>query len=1381
MEPLASKSIPATPLYSSPPLAARGGTADPRLRGERLSFLAILLLWLLLLGLAVSQYLVDTRDFADHLLQSARARTEGLALTEESLVLARLAELDRALIQIRQIRPMTDGPAMAAAVLRPRSDQVPVLLDFLLLDRDGRIRAWASDGDPPMVADRSYFLRHRADPRDQPLLSELLDSRIYPDHHFLALSRPVLDQQGQFAGAVVAIMDVDWLAEALAIADRLARTSVTIATHDGQMIVQQPSEQRMVGLIAPEVVALAEADGSLNSRVFESGNEAARMVSVRLLRDWPLAVMVEEEIGPVMVGIASHKHQQMLSWSLVALVVSALLASLLHLLRRQAQAATALSANLRLTRAKEQALRESEHKFRSLAQNVPGVVYRCLNEPRWTMDYISDGIERLSGYPAAEFLAPCQRSYTDLIFPEDRDSVFERIQWATAAHEPFEISYRIRHSDGHILWVQETGRGSHGADGQLEWLDGIIVNITERKQAEARLRELKDFHAIASRLALANANLRIDAIDEGLTRCLSILGTYLNAGRAYIFSNDLVARTWSNSHEWCRAGVSSQLQALQDIPFESFPGLIEQFLAGDALFIRSVDALPAPMTPVREALAAQSIKACVMQPMRVDGELIGFIGFDDTERERSFSSTERALLQLAADNFAATLARHRQYLGERQAREAQERLNRALNQSIEHANAMAAEADAANQAKSRFLANMSHEIRTPMNAVIGMTYLAQRKAVDPEQREQLDMTLTAARQLLAILNDILDFSKIEAGRLDLEERPFALDHLLDTLSAMIREPAGRKGLALRVEIAPDTPTRLIGDPLRLGQVLTNLASNAVKFTERGEVGVRIQALPDAVEEGKIRLRCEVWDTGIGIDPQQLGRLFKVFSQGDSSTTRRHGGTGLGLAISKSLIERMGGRIEVESTPGQGSRFSFSLRQRLDLNAAPNRPKTNLTPDLGGTGWPAKTGSEHPAPEQSSPSSMHFRGRHVLVVEDNKLNLQLACALLDELGISVTTATDGLTGVDLALSQAFDLVLMDIQMPELDGLEATRRIRRAEQARQSGRPVQSAPEARPSPPIIAMTAHALPDDREKSLAAGMNEHLTKPINPERLLALLRRWLPPTPARPRIDLERTPEAEPPPRPRCPDSAPRATSLLPPKWPPFDLQAACARCNGNQRLLRRLIATFAESFDQADLGIRNALATGDTEGAGQRLHSLKSNAATLGLSALASTAAGLEKSLSARTPESDGAGNFSINDPSDDLALERLSQELAEALLAARALSKWSPAPPQRQGRRQQPEEEQALDAGLSSKTIIRPRLMQLRDQLAANQLNARRTFADLRPLLARGTDPLALADLGAALERLDFADALRQLDAATFEEPLVRTDVDSSTSSSPTPNR
>jgi len=388
----------------------------------------------------------------------------------------------------------------------------------------------------------------------------------------------------------------------------------------------------------------------------------------------------------------------------------------------------------------------------------------------------------------------------------------------------------------------------------------------------------------------------------------------------------------------------------------------------------------------------------------------------------------------------------------------QKRLELALEQSRR-------EADAANEAKSRFLANMSHEIRTPMNAIIGLTHLAHGHTTEPKVREQLGKVEDSAQNLLGLLNDILDFSKIEAGRMTLEHIAFDLWSVLDRVEGLMAERAGEKGLLLRV-LRPDRlPRDLVGDPLRLGQVLLNLVSNAIKFTEVGEVRVEIEFAE--VGEDQVRLGFAVIDTGIGMDRNQQSRLFSAFTQADSSTTRRFGGTGLGLTICKELVGLMGGDLEVQSTAGKGSRFSF----QLDLRRA--------DPD-----W--RTPPPVEADEQSA-----LLGARVLVVDDNVINLEVASEMLRQSGAQITTAANGREALaQLALGE-FDAVLMDLQMPVMDGFVATQRIR--EQPRLHGLPV------------LAMTANAMSGDRERCLAAGMDDHIPKPIDPDRLRRTLARWV------------------------------------------------------------------------------------------------------------------------------------------------------------------------------------------------------------------------------------------------------------------------------------
>ena len=414
-----------------------------------------------------------------------------------------------------------------------------------------------------------------------------------------------------------------------------------------------------------------------------------------------------------------------------------------------------------------------------------------------------------------------------------------------------------------------------------------------------------------------------------------------------------------------------------------------------------------------------------------------------------------------------------QVLGEREAE---------LNQHRHHLESLVEErtaalsiakeaAETANRAKSSFLANMSHELRTPMNAIMGMTDLALRRASDAKQIDQLHKVNNASHHLLSVINNILDISKIEAERLTLEQIDFRLGGVLENLSSLLSQKASGKGLRLLIDIAPELANRsLCGDPLRLGQILLNLTGNALKFTTQGSVSIRVQISEERPAD--LLLRFDVSDTGIGISPEDQKRLFTAFEQANGSTTRQYGGTGLGLAICKRLAQMMCGSIGMESDPGLGSNFWFTARLRKS------------TQPLAASVLPSTAAAE-------TRIKQRYNGARVLLAEDEPINQEVSRGLLEEVGLVVDLAEDGVVAVNMAKATNYALILMDMQMPLLDGVDACKAIRLCP--------------GRENTPILAMTANAFEEDRQRCFEAGMNDHIAKPVDPDLLFETLFKWL------------------------------------------------------------------------------------------------------------------------------------------------------------------------------------------------------------------------------------------------------------------------------------
>ncbi len=472
------------------------------------------------------------------------------------------------------------------------------------------------------------------------------------------------------------------------------------------------------------------------------------------------------------------------------------------------------------------------------------------------------------------------------------------------------------------------------------------------------------------------------------------------------------------------------------------------------------------------------------------------------------------------------------------------RLNALLLMEKERADRLATQARTANQAKSEFLANMSHELRTPLNGLIGMLGLLMKTPLDSRQQHFAETARSSGESLLEIIKDILDLSKVEAGKLQLEETEFCLGALMAEVGQLMAPSADEKGLAFTCTLAPGTPVGLRGDPVRLKQVVLNLVNNAVKFTAQGSVKVDVGILENTGEE--VLLQIQVTDTGIGIPADKVGSLFQPFSQVDASTTRKYGGTGLGLAISRQIATLLGGDVGVRSVEGQGSVFYFTARLRLQL-AQPEPPSVG----------PESAGSLSPL----SPAS-------ILLVEDNEVNQEVTLAQLEEWGLSADVANNGIEALQALTRKAYDLVLMDVQMPKLDGIQATLALRKPE----SG-------VLNPRVPVVAMTAHAMEEDRQRCLEAGMDGYLAKPIDPQALRAVVARYLP-------------------------------TRLLEPVGTQiFDQKALLRRLVGNRKAAARVLGVFLTSTPGVLEEIRAALAAGNLKETARQLHLFVGSSATVG----------------------------------------------------------------------------------------------------------------------------------------------------------------------------
>jgi PAS domain S-box-containing protein len=700
----------------------------------------------------------------------------------------------------------------------------------------------------------------------------------------------------------------------------------------------------------------------------------------------------------------------------------------------------------------ERELKESEMRLNTAINNAKIGLWEWHVKTGET--YFNEQWANLIGYTLEEISPVSIDTWIRFVHPDDLAASNEKLAKCFKGEtEYYECEARVKHKNGEWVWVLDRGKvvewdengepllmlGTHINIDHIKKVEQeLIYDISERKRMET---ELNKKERILSAVALSIKEL-LDEKDyyTAVKRCFSMLGEAAQVDRVYLFQNsydDKGNGRTSQKIEWTSSSSTPQLSnaELQQIPFEDIDFFIKPLLEGNPFYgiVREFED-----DRVQELLADQEILSIVVLPIYVRNTFWGFMGFDECKYERVWTKAEFSTLSAFVNSLEKAIER------------------RLVEEELEQSKRAA---DEANAAKSLFLANMSHEIRTPINGVLGIIDLLSKDTLSNEQKVYIDVLRKSTESLVNIINDILDLSKIESGKMELYQMPFELRESVREAVKLMQPLIDEKELEVIINISEDLPKYLLGDFEKIKQILLNLLSNAVKFTSKGNIEIAIRG--ERIKEDYFRVEFLVKDTGVGISKEKIKSIFEPFVQADNTVSRRYGGTGLGLSICQKLVEMMAGRIWIKSSLGIGTEVYFLIHLEEAMGKVPQCLEvTNY--------------------------KIVKRPLHILIAEDNEVNQMLICKVLENEGYTFKLAANGREAIELFDKEAFDVILMDIQMPEMDGYTAARHIRQKEKDTHI--------------PIVALTAHAMKDDKAKCIEAGMDYYLTKPIYFNKLFAV-----------------------------------------------------------------------------------------------------------------------------------------------------------------------------------------------------------------------------------------------------------------------------------------